>query len=326
MHNLSKPTVTLRLAFEDFSHARELRPRTLENYKWCLRKNFADWLDVDIRQISKDAIEERHRRISQHGKGQANLSMRFMSSLLNFAQLKYQDYAGNPLIQQNPVRRLSEVRAWNREKVRRSYIKPHQIACWFNAVLHLESQTMKDVLVLILMTGLRRREAFTLKWSDLDLEEATLTIREEKAKNHDTLVLPLSDYLLDVLRRRQKDRKNSDIYVFPGKNAGTHIAANSRGYKEVCKQTGIEFTLHDVRRTTACLLDSLDVPRERISQILNHRDKSTTGRYVVHDAERLRKPLQRLTDYILSEADLASAHSSLATSGTRERSEEFRAI
>ena len=74
----------------------------------------ADWQNKPLVEISKDMIEHKHREIGERSPAQANLTMRFVRAILNFAIGQYEDSAGNPIIADNPIKRLSQTRSWYR--------------------------------------------------------------------------------------------------------------------------------------------------------------------------------------------------------------------
>ena len=58
--------------------------------------------------------------------------------------------------------------------------------------------------------------------------------------------------------------------------------------------------IHDLRRTFITIAESLDIPVYSLKRLLNHKMTSdVTAGYVVMDIERLRVPMQLITDYIL---------------------------
>jgi hypothetical protein len=61
--------------------------------------------------------------------------------------------------------------------------------------------------------------------------------------------------------------------------------------------------LHDLRRTFITVADRLDMSAFAIKRLVNHKTSSdVTDGYIVIDAERLRGPMQRVTDYLLRTA------------------------
>jgi integrase len=94
---------------------------------------------------------------------------------------------------------------------------------WYLAVQALDRQ-YADYFTLLLFTGIRRQEGLTLKWEDVDFNEKTLIIRRTHAKNNRDHVLPLSQFLVDLLKRRYDTRPTNE-YVFPGRGNKNHLTA-----------------------------------------------------------------------------------------------------
>ena len=297
----SNRIVTLRQVWTDYQKVRKLRPATLKNYNQRLNRYLPDWLDLDIKDISKDMCEERHTAIA--GKAIANSTFRTLRALLCYAEVKYTDDAGQPLLKHNPVKRLTEVRAWHRDRRRRTVLKLSELPLWFRAVFALDNTTTRDVLLLLLFTGMRRNEAINLKWTDIDLDAGTITLKSDATKNGDEVVIPLSDYIWRLLAMRHLT--SASEWVFPGTKAGKATVAAWTSYKIVCRTSGINFCLHDLRRTFTTVADELDIKNEVIKQLVNHRRPDVTDEYIIRSVERLRRATQAITNAILAHAHLA---------------------
>ena len=62
------------------------------------------------------------------------------------------------------------------------------------------------------------------------------------------------------------------------------------------------FNIHDLRRTFITIAESLDVPKYALKQLINHKDaRDVTAGYIIMDVERLRQPMNDITDYILEQ-------------------------
>src|SRR5882762_2443012 len=131
--------ITLEQCFEDFKQARKaLKDRTLYDYGRCLDVAFEKWKDKPLIQITKDMVQQKHAELGEaRGQAYANLSMRFLRALFNFAIGQYEDANGRAIIPENPVRRLSQTRSWYRIKPRTRVIKAHEIKPWLRAVMGL---------------------------------------------------------------------------------------------------------------------------------------------------------------------------------------------
>ena len=158
--------VTLQEVFNDYLAARKsLKEKTVRDYNRVLNNGFAKWRNKPITAITKDDVSKCHSTLGkEHGEAYANLAMRILRALFNFAAGQYEDSQGRSLILENPVKRLSQTRAWYRVERRQTFIKAHDLAQWCNEVQKLNNETLRDYLLLILLTGLRRQEAATLRW------------------------------------------------------------------------------------------------------------------------------------------------------------------
>ena len=300
--------ITLEDAFKDFLLARKnLSPLTIRDYQRCVEKQFGDWRSKQLTDITKDMVERRHRILGENSPSQANRSMRFLRSLLNFAMGRYEDASGNSILPDNAVRRISQTRAWYRLPRRQTVIKAHQLGGWFRAVLDEQNCSvskntgLRDYLLLLILTGLRREEGASLKWENVDLAGGTLTVCN--TKNHEDHTLPLSDFLLELLKQRKNTTEGE--YVFPGDGRTGYINEPRKFMNKVIAATGIEFTLHDLRRTFITVAESLDIPAYALKRLLNHKmNNDVTAGYIITDVERLRIPMQRITDYMLGSARL----------------------
>ena len=295
--------VTLNEVFLDYLNARKsLKPKTLYDYKNMVRVGFADWKSKTLLSITKDKVIKHHEKLGEkHGAAYANQAMRVLRALFNFAAGQYEDAAGRSLITENPVKRLSQARAWYRVERRQTFIKSHELAAWSQGVMDLQNETLRDYLLLILFTGLRRQEAAQLQWSQVDLKAKTLTISD--TKNRESHSLPLSDYLHNLLMRR-KQASDSD-YVFPGPGKGGYIIEPRKQMAKVIETTGIQFTVHDLRRTFITIAESLDIPAYALKRLLNHKmSGDVTAGYIILDVERLRRPVQMVADFILRQMGL----------------------
>ncbi len=70
---------------------------------------------------------------------------------------------------------------------------------------------------------------------------------------------------------------------------------------KVIQESGVHFTVHDLRRTFITVAESLDISAYALKRLLNHKmNNDVTAGYIIKDAERLREPMQKISDYLLS--------------------------
>lgn len=290
-------SITLIEVFRDYLATRkDLSESTIHDYTRHIDTSFADWQKKPIAEISKDMVEKRHRELGKKSHARADGSMRVLKAFINHAKNKFEDANGNPIILVNPVERLSQIRAWYKVERRKTLIKPHQLSAWYQATLQLNYETTRDYLHFLLFTGLRRSEAAKLQWHQIDFEDLTFTI--EETKNGEAHTLPLSDFLEALLRRRYESRQG--YYVFPSDSKTGYIQDPRKSLLRVSELSGVEFTLHDLRRTFLTIAESIDIPAYALKRLVNHKDlRDVTAGYIISNVERLREPMQKITNYIL---------------------------
>ena len=293
---------TLKGVLDDYLITRkELRPRTKHDMLKFLRSACPDWLDQPLNKITPDMVVNRHKEHGeQRSKAGANLTMRYLRALFNFAMAQYQSEEGKSLIEINPVEKLSQTKAWFRVARRQTVIKAHELGAWLKAVQTLPKVDFRDYFLLVLLTGLRKEEALKLCWADVDLDQKTFIIREPK--NHIDHTLPMSDFILGIFQRRKSVAMSE--YVFA--DVKGRVISNFRHAIAAIKQaSGIDFCIHDLRRTFATVAESLDIPAYALKRLLNHADGGdVTAGYIVANVERLREPMQKITDFVLAKVEM----------------------
>jgi integrase len=219
-------TPTLRWALEDYLAARkDLRPASIRLYRYVEQKLEA-WLDLPLHEITGDMVQDRHRAIAAaiegdatryKGTGTANMIMRTFRILWNHAGDRFAD------LPQNPVRRLR--RQWYAEPRRTRLVRADDMAKFYQAVLALPNPVARDWFLLMLFTGMRRTEAASLRWSDIDFGQEIIHVPAAVTKGQRDLDLPMSDFVRDLLvaRRSIGDTK----FVFPGNAKRGHIVDTS---------------------------------------------------------------------------------------------------
>ncbi|MHB1948933.1 MAG: tyrosine-type recombinase/integrase [Gammaproteobacteria bacterium] len=296
--------VTLNEVFTDYLNARKsLKQTTIRDYHRIMKESFSDWLNKPLLEITKDMVAKRHLSRGEKSEARANLGMRFLRALFNFAAGEYEDAKGRSLILENPVKRLSHTRAWYRVERRQTVIKAHDLSAWYKALIEMKdercsgkSDILRSYFLLILFTGLRREEAVRLTWDQIDLESKTLTITD--TKNHQRHMLPLPNFLYNLLSSLHKN--SASKYVFPGNGKTGYIVEPRKAMAKVISKSGVQFTLHDLRRTFITIAESLDISAYALKRLLNHKmNHDVTAGYIVMDVERLRTPMQMIANQLM---------------------------
>jgi len=149
-----------------------------------------------------------------------------------------------------------------------------------------------NLIKFLVSTGIRRGEAFSLKWTDLDIERGIMKI--SKPKGRKTVSIPLNDLAIEILNGISKTDESP--YVFPGKDGAklTDISC----WKRIKKAADIpkDFRLHDLRHHFASMLCWNGVDIYVVSKLLTHKDVSTTLKYAHLNNETMKNGSDKVID------------------------------
>ncbi|AIL13458.1 hypothetical protein IM40_08105 [Candidatus Paracaedimonas acanthamoebae] len=160
---------------------------------------------------------------------------------------------------------------------------------------HLTTHVFK----LLLLTGARKGELLQATWDQFDLEKGIWTkpshLTKQKKKEH----LPLSENALQVINQVKQFKKESSLYLFPGKIDGQPLQEIKTFWKKVIKEAGIEnVRIHDLRHTHASHLVSSGLSLTIVGKLLGHTQAATTQRYAHLADEPLRQATSLFGDKI----------------------------
>ena len=155
-----------------------------------------------------------------------------------------------------------------------------------------------------IFAGLRKQELLNLKYTDIDLENLTLFIRQGKG-NKDRII-PISYTLAQSLKRYREERKrlnktNPSFFSSLHGNIGFTNNGLKKLVERVRETSGIKFTVHKLRHTFATLMLEGGVDIYSLSKMMGHSDIRTTTIYLSASAEHLRLQMTKhpLNDLVI---------------------------
>ena len=124
---------------------------------------------------------------------------------------------------------------------------------------------------LLLLLGTRRSETLNMRWEDIDERAQTWTVPGAFRKGGRTHVVPLPPLALRILADLRRECEGGGSWVFAGKR-GASLANNPARWTEFVRKTsGLDFALHDLRRTCATGCARLGASESTVSRILGHK-------------------------------------------------------
>lgn len=298
-----KARKTLQDVFDDYISSKKLSAATLKGYKQDLRCYLDDWRDRQLNSISEEEIKSRHKLVTKNSPARADHCMRMVRALFNFAMFEYRGTSGEKVFHENPVLILGHLKLWNRVARRQTRLLKSELKPWFDGIDSLRMDgsdfmsAVCDFCEIALFTGLRRSELLKLDWASVNMENRTFFV--SRTKNGSPLELPIGDYVLELFKRRQQRTTNG--YVFQADNSYGYVREPRKCILEIIKTSGIDFELHDLRRTFTSIAELLRVGTYTLKRLLNHKTQRSdvTAGYTVLTAEELREPIQKIEDHIL---------------------------
>jgi integrase len=132
---------------------------------------------------------------------------------------------------------------------------------------------------LIALTGLRRGEALSLKWSEIDLTRRTAALSDTKTGKS---IRPLSYAACDLLRGQSR---TSEL-VFPATRGDGSMSGFPKIWARIAKLGDLpaDVTPHVLRHSFASLASDLGYSEPTIAALVGHAGRSVTSRYV-HSAD-----------------------------------------
>lgn len=154
------------------------------------------------------------------------------------------------------------------------------------------------IVQLLVLTGQRRGEIGALRSEYIDEKTRTITLPRSLTKNGRTHVFPFGDMTAAVLKQR-----NRAGYLFAAR--GTHGERPYNGWSKLRTTVNPDiapWTLHDLRRTFATHLASLNVPPHVIERLLNHAAGTISGVAAIYNRysylDEMRTAIVRWENYL----------------------------
>lgn len=154
-------------------------------------------------------------------------------------------------------------------------------------LLEASKQPLRDVLTIILDTGLRPGEVFRMCWEDIDWERGTIFIPRGKTPRSRRYV-PMSDRVMEALQTRRKDQERG--WVFPSDSKPGHLTTVAKAFEEARKEAKLppDIKLYSARHTFATKLMGATGDLALVMRALGHTNAQTAMIYQHPSLERVR--------------------------------------
>lgn len=278
----------LATEFEDYIEKRWM-PSTVENDRSRLknlRKEFGSKYLSEIAKHQLTAYLERRKdktvvRIKNGTRYEQTINVSTVNRELTSIKLIFKFAVDKGYITTNPSEMIKPFPILpNNDGIidsneRRSLTKD-ELSRLLGACKQSDNPTLYEIVVVAVLSGLRKGELQRLTWDDVDLRRNLLRVRQSKTKT--VFFKPMPDELREVLLTL-KDRYPHAQYVFC-KTDGTAYGDWRRSFKTACRWVGLDdVCFHMLRHTCFSMLGDKGFNELEIKAYSGHKSTAMVRRY-----------------------------------------------
>lgn len=255
-------------------------------------------LAMKLADVNEDALARWYRQEEVSGKHQAARALMMFRGFLRWAsgREEYRAYVNRAAGSAAAI-----VELLPQVKRRTDCLEKAQLPGWLAGTDQLENRTIATYLRALLLTGARREEMASLKWSDVDFEWQKLTLAD---KVEATKTIPLSPYLAQQFAALPR----INDFVFASRAKCGHLTEPRDGLAKVLKVAGIgHMTIHGLRRSFSLFGEAAGAPSGAIAQIMGHKPGSVAEGYRPRSIDVLRPILAKIEGHILKQVGVEIA-------------------
>ena len=127
------------------------------------------------------------------------------------------------------------------------YLKDDEAVRLFRALQASPNPLLPYIIAMLLLTGARKREVLTAKWSDIDLEQRRWRIEFNKTGN--TRYVPLSEAMISLLAHLP--RQDDNDYLFPSPKTEVPFISVFHSWDSARRKAGLaDVRIHDLRHNS----------------------------------------------------------------------------
>lgn len=197
---------------------------------------------------------------------------RLLRACLNWAntQPKYKD-----TIELDQLFNNTEIRkAIPKPKARKDSLDSLHLPLWFESVKAIDNPVIAACLQTLLLTGARREEVLSLKWSDVDFQWFSLTIKD---KIEGRRTIPLTPYVAQLLH--DLPRRNKWVFSSPTSDSG-RLVEPYIAHAKALELGGLpKLSIHGLRRSFGSLSEWVECPVGIVAQIQGHKPSATAEKH-----------------------------------------------
>ena len=236
-----------------------------------------------LSDIARQHIQNLHAYLGQdHGKACANRVIDTLGSVFMKA-IEWGYLSGT-----NPAK-IKKFKLQSRDR----FLTAEELPRFFQALQQEENDTLRDYILLSLLTGARKANVLAMRWDQIDLTRGEWRIPE--TKNGESQRVVLSSEAVQILTARGQHYGQSP-WVFPSTGASGHLQDPKKGWQRLLQRAELQdVRIHDLRRTLGSWQAATGANGFVIGKSLGHKSMRATEIYARIDLDPVRHSVQTAT-------------------------------
>ena len=270
--------------------ANERTGNTFRQYQ-SLARYFAPLAERPLAELTVAELREWHHQIAEEARDRDRPAVTngtaTANRALNLLGLVFRRAEEDGMIPRGsaPTRAVRRFRQAPRER----YLTEAEMGALWGAIGKVERKVVRHAkrpkalayshyqcLRLIILLALRRNEALSLRWEQVDLAGQVLTFPRSKTGYRE---VSCSQAACDLLRQQLRRRVGDCPWVFPSRAAGMHVKYIYEAWQVVLAASGINpqgVVIHTIRHGLATCALRRGTPIEDVSLLLGHANPRIT--------------------------------------------------
>jgi len=247
-------------------HLRTLRDSTKAEYERILDHELLPELGGYVAdQINKKHIVRilDHKAYDENSATMANRIRAVLSSIFTFAEKQ-------SIVDNNPVSKTDVYKS--KPKQSNGFYETEDIKELWNYFSDLD-EPMGELLKILLLTGQRKTETASMKWTDI--RRNVWTIPADLAKNGEPHEVPLGNIAKGIIDNLKSYSGDSQYVFLSPRKDDKPLTSTKNVAQRIRKNTAVtDFKVHNLRRTVITHMAKLGIARTIVGKVVNHKQAS----------------------------------------------------